>query len=61
MFEEWLKTASVIAAVMLMIAILEGGIAAFMPLLIGGGVVFMLFHTAKGFAQADSDSRSKER
>jgi len=61
MFEEWLKLAGSMLAIAVLIAIMVGGIESFIPLFVVGGVVYLLFHAAKGFAQADQTRHDGRR
>lgn len=61
MFNEWLKMAGSILAVVVLVAVLSEGSTAILPLLIGGGVIYTLFHQAKGFSQADNDRHRGRR
>jgi len=61
MFDEWAKMAAGMLAIALLIAFMIAGIESLIPLLIVGGALFMAFHAAKGFAQADQDRRQGRR
>lgn len=61
MFDEWLKMAVGLIVIALLATFVVGGIEMIIPFVVVGGVIFMLFHAAKGFAQADQTRHNRRR
>ena len=61
MFGEWLKIAAGLIIIAVLAAFVVGGAEMIIPLVIVGSAIFMTFHAAKGFAQADQTRRNRRR
>jgi len=61
MFDEWLKMAVGLIVIALLAAFVVGGVEMIIPFVVVGGVIFMLFHIAKGFSQADQTRHNCRR
>jgi len=60
LFDEWLKMAVGLFIAMLILMIVVADAGAVIPAMVAGGVIFMMFHAARGFAEADHN-RSRRR